>query len=231
MNSHRHFRCHCGRLSCSRVQRVRCLGDWLWCARKFSKNSDAPAAWALVELSASVLNRTVTAQGIADSEGRLALIFPYPEPTNVSPGSPVANGPQLLSQQSWTLTFRAWHTFDPESGDFVDLDRVLSQIGRAPDHLWDDGSPLIPFTVAELVFGRELVVPVAAWRLAATKAVYHPSGFTVLTAKEKSMPEYLTARSLRRRNIVSQQIYRGRRHNDNGLYRSTRLAPLKWIPR
>jgi hypothetical protein len=129
-------------------------------AQIFEDNSDTPAAWALVELSASVPNHTVTAQGIADREGRLALIFPYPEPANVSPGSPVANGPQLLSQQSWTLTFRAWHTFDPESGDFVDLDRVLSQIGRAPDHLWDDGSPLIPFTEADLVFGRELVVPV-----------------------------------------------------------------------
>jgi len=129
-------------------------------AQIFEDGSDTPAAWALVELSASVLNRTVTAQGIADSKGRLALIFPYPEPPNVGPGSPIGSGPQLLSRQSWTLTFRAWHTFDPESGGFVDLDRVLGQIGRAPDNLWDDDSPLIPFTGADLFFGRELVVPV-----------------------------------------------------------------------
>jgi hypothetical protein len=129
-------------------------------AQIFENENDTPAPWVLVELSASVLNRTVTAQGIADGEGRLALIFPYPEPTNVSPGSPIGSEPQLLSQQRWTLTFRAWHTFDQGSGDFVDLDLVLGQTSRAPDNLWDDGSPLVPFTEADLVFGRELVVPV-----------------------------------------------------------------------
>jgi hypothetical protein len=129
-------------------------------AQIFEDGGNTPAAWALVEVSATVLNRTVSAQGVADSEGRLALIFPYPEPANVSLGSPVANGPQLLSQQTWTLIFRAWHTFDPKPGDFVDLDRVLGLAARTPDNLWDDGSPFIPFTAAELVFGRELIVPV-----------------------------------------------------------------------
>jgi hypothetical protein len=129
-------------------------------AQLFEDGGGTPAAWTLVEIRISVLDRTVTAQGIADREGRLALIFPYPEPGNVSIGSPVGAGPQLLSQQSWTLTFRAWHTFDSQPADFVDVDRVLGLAVRAPDHLWDYGSPLIPFTGADLVFGRELVVPV-----------------------------------------------------------------------
>jgi len=129
-------------------------------AQIFEDASDTPAAWTLIEVSVSVLNRAITAQGAADGQGRLALIFPYPEPTNVGISSPIGGGPQLLSQQSWTLTFRAWHTFDPQPGDFVDLDRVLSLTTRSPDNLWDDGSPLIPFTAADLVFGRELVVPV-----------------------------------------------------------------------
>jgi hypothetical protein len=126
----------------------------------FEGGGDTPAAWALVKVSVRVLNRVITAQGVADGQGRLALIFPYPEPTNVGISSPIGGGPQLLSQQSWTLTFRAWHTFDPKPGDFVDLDRVLGLTVRTPDHLWDYGSPFIPFTTADLVFGRELVVPV-----------------------------------------------------------------------
>jgi hypothetical protein len=129
-------------------------------AQLFEDGREAPAAWTLVEVAVSVLNRTVTAQGIADRQGRLALIFPYPEPTNVGLGSPVGGGPQLLSQQSWTLTFRAWHDFDPQPADFVNLDRVLDLTARTPDNLWDYGSPFLPFTQADLVFGRELVVPV-----------------------------------------------------------------------
>lgn len=124
------------------------------------ENGDTPAAWTLVEVGTTVLNRTVTAQGVADSQGRLALILPYPEPANVSIGSPASAGPQLLSQQSWTLSFRAWHTFDPEPSDFLDLDRVLNLLVRPPDALWDNGSSLIPFSAADLIFGRELVVPI-----------------------------------------------------------------------
>jgi hypothetical protein len=129
-------------------------------AQIFKGEDNTPAAWTLVEVGTSVLGRTVTAQGVADTEGRLVLIFPYPEPTNVSVGSPVGSGPQLLSQQSWPLTFRAWHTFDPQPSDFLDLDRVLGLQARHPDALWDDGSPLFPFTAADLIFGRELVVPI-----------------------------------------------------------------------
>jgi hypothetical protein len=128
-------------------------------AQLFEYGSDTPAAWALVQIQVAVLDRNVIAQGVADKEGRLALIFPYPEPTNFSIGSPIG-GQQLLSQQSWTLTFSAWHMFDSEPGDFIDLDRVLSQTARAPDNLWDEGSPLIPFIAANLVFGRELIVPI-----------------------------------------------------------------------
>jgi hypothetical protein len=129
-------------------------------AEIYEAEGGKPAAWALVEISTNVLDRTVTAQGVTDDKGRLALIFPYPEPANVNLGSPIGGAPQLLSDQSWTLTFRAWHTFDPEPGNFIDLDRLLSQTVQPPDNLWDEGSPLIPFTAADLVFGRELVVPV-----------------------------------------------------------------------
>jgi hypothetical protein len=129
-------------------------------AQLLEDGGGTPAAWTLVEVSTSVLNRTVTAQGVTDGEGRLALIFPYPEPGNVSIGSPVGTGPQLLSQQSWTLTFRAWHAFHTQAAGFLDVDRVLGLTARTPDQLWDYGSPFIPFTEADLIFGRELVVPV-----------------------------------------------------------------------
>lgn len=121
-----------------------------------------PAAWTLAEVSTRINSRTVTACGLADHRGVLALMFPYPEPLNVSPGSPPGNGPQLLSQQHWTLDFRAWHAFDAVPGEFADLDRVLALQERPADAVWESDSPLAPFTQAELIFGRELIVPARA---------------------------------------------------------------------
>lgn len=123
-------------------------------------NREHAAAWAVAEISTQVLNREVTARGAADDQGRLTIIFPYPEPVSVSTGSPPSGSPQLLSEQSWPLTFRAWHTFAGETPDFLDLDTVRDFEVQPPTEVWDGDSPLEPFTSADLIFGRELVVPV-----------------------------------------------------------------------
>jgi hypothetical protein len=124
------------------------------------ENRDHPAAWAVAEVSTTVLNRVVTARGAADDQGRLTIVFPYPEPVNVSTSSPPSGSPQLLSEQSWPLTFRAWHTFAEKVLDRLDLDTARELILQPSIEVWDDSSPLAPFTIADLIFGRELVVPV-----------------------------------------------------------------------
>lgn len=124
------------------------------------KNREHPAAWAVAEVSTVVFNREVTALGAADEEGRLTIIFSYPEPVNVSTDSPPSGSPQLLSEQNWPLAFRAWHTFAGETPDRLDLDVVREFDLQPPADVWEDGSPLVPFTKVDLIFGRELVVPV-----------------------------------------------------------------------
>ena len=128
-------------------------------AQFFEAATGNPAAWVLAELSMSVLGRIVTVRGLADRQGRLALIFSYPEPASVSLGSSPGGGPQLLSEQRWTLNFRAWYDFDPAPADFADLDSVLALPTGSPVQVWDLDSPSTAFTNAELVFGRELIVP------------------------------------------------------------------------
>jgi hypothetical protein len=120
---------------------------------------ERPAAWAVAEVSTTVHNRVVTALGAADGQGRLTILFPYPEPMNVSTVSPPEGTPQLLSEQRWPLAFRAWHSFSAEIRDRLDIDAVRELIQQRPAEVWEDDSPLVPFSGTDLVFGRELVVP------------------------------------------------------------------------
>jgi hypothetical protein len=123
-------------------------------------NREHPAAWVVAEVSTTVLDRKVAAQGAADDQGRLTIIFPYPEPVNVNIGSPPSGAPQLLSEQTWTLVFHAWHTFAEDTPDMLDLDTVRELMHQSPAGVFDGDSPPESFTGADLIFGRELVVPV-----------------------------------------------------------------------
>jgi len=123
-----------------------------------------PAAWTLAEVSIPMTRRTIMARGLADSMGRLALFFPWPEPSNIAVGSPLPSPPQLLGDQSWTVHFRAWRDVasppaQPSPDDLPDLGPVLGLLGQPPAGVWEDLSPLVPFTEAALIFGRELLVP------------------------------------------------------------------------
>ena len=121
---------------------------------------DRAASWAVAEVEAGNGPRSITMRGMADRQGRVTIVLPYPEAENVSPGSPPSNGPFLLSEQTWAVSFRAWHLFESETREFADLDRLVPLFERAPDEVWDFDSPLASFTGAELTFGRELVLPV-----------------------------------------------------------------------
>jgi hypothetical protein len=123
-----------------------------------------PAAWALVE--AHLKNRLL-ARGIADDQGRIALIFPYPEPASPLFGSPpdfLASPPAgtriPLGEQEWSVELEAAYTRhsaeDSISGDRIpELSEILSQ---PPATLWADSQAGQPLDPVKLKFGRELVV-------------------------------------------------------------------------
>lgn len=122
--------------------------------------SRRPAAWAVVEISTPIRERWVRARGVADRDGHLAILFPYPE-TIDAVSSPVG-GPKLLSEQSWPMQFRAWHGFAPVPGFKADLDILLTMLEtEEAQPLLVSTSPPEEFLGADLFLGRELVVPAA----------------------------------------------------------------------
>jgi hypothetical protein len=130
---------------------------------------DAPAAWAVLEAYQA---GQLLARGMADDEGRIALIFPYPAPRpfgdSSPPGAvsspPAAKGPPL-TEQVWIITLRAMYSpsrpvasppepFATEPA-LPDLYDALTQ----PDaRLWADGARTQPLTEISLNYGREKIL-------------------------------------------------------------------------
>jgi hypothetical protein len=134
----------------------------LWDPRADSKGG--PAAWAVID--AHLPGQSVV-RGIADGEGRIALIFPYPDPGSDAFGSPLDSpllsplaGGSSLRLQEWTLaleaTYKRLRPAPPlrHVPALPDLGDVLAQ---PPAILWTvfDHTEL---TVKTLTFGQELVV-------------------------------------------------------------------------
>jgi hypothetical protein len=138
-------------------------------AELWDASLDAPAAWAVLE---AYLEGQLLARGVADEEGRIALIFPYPTPRpfgeSSPPGAvsspPAAKGPPL-TEQVWPLTVRAMYaprrpaTSPPEpfatEPALPDLHETLAQ---PPAQLWADGARTRPLGEISLQYGRELVL-------------------------------------------------------------------------
>jgi hypothetical protein len=86
--------------------------------------ADTAANGALLEVSAPGVPATV---GMADEQGRVMVVLPYPEPPPplLSHGSPLSgSGP--LSQQAWPVRLRVCYEPRP-TADFPDLSRALRQ--------------------------------------------------------------------------------------------------------
>lgn len=115
----------------------------------------APAAWARVTAE---LGEQPVAAGVADAEGRLALIFPYPMPaaktTLVSPPDP----DPAAALFSWALRLRAFHAPPVVVPDVPPLCDVLAQpeVG-----LLHSLSPPAPLTSVTLQYGSVLTVATA----------------------------------------------------------------------
>jgi hypothetical protein len=129
-------------------------------------SNDEPAAWAVVE---AYLDNKLIARGIADDQGRLALIFPQPAPRRFTVSSPptITSPPAAtglpLTDQTWSINLRAFYQrTDPPPllpGDdapeqqLPDLRVVLSQPEAT---LWADPERTEILDAVSLSYGREL---------------------------------------------------------------------------
>jgi hypothetical protein len=120
--------------------------------------ANEPAAFALVEIVARSANGPlISAQGLADTQGRVAVVFPYPElPPPASFGSPSAGEGQSLSSREWTVGVRVFWGPVPNNGGLPNLADVLQ---AQPERVLLGGnSPAEPFVSQILRFGRELIL-------------------------------------------------------------------------
>jgi hypothetical protein len=112
----------------------------------------APAAFAL--LVATVAG--APARGLADREGCVAILTPFPEPVpGVAAGSPPSSGPGLW-QQEWPVELEAFYHPHARVPEVADLCRALAQ---PPVPLWEDEDATRPVPQLTLQYGRELVAP------------------------------------------------------------------------
>lgn len=102
--------------------------------------ADRPAAWALVAAS---IDGEARGLGLADAQGRVAVMFPYPEPPRMSLSSP----PEARSEFHWQVELQAYYRVaspPAPAPEIADLGLVLSQLELAPRALL--GSTLSPST-------------------------------------------------------------------------------------
>jgi hypothetical protein len=120
-----------------------------------------PAAWAFVEAQYSSGGVPQTAYGLADDQGRLVLMFPYPEgQRRPLGGSPPTNGANGLTQQYWELDLMFFYqplaasppsTSEPEDAADYALRLAQPQVSASCET-----SPLAPLDQVNLYFVQEL---------------------------------------------------------------------------
>jgi hypothetical protein len=133
----------------------------LWDPSGGQDQQGAPASWAVLE--AHIPGRPVV-RGMADAQGRIALIFAYPEPVTNGLESPPLTSPlstfeegTALRQQAWTVTLQAAYAPRHPTPAIPNLDEVLAQ---PPAQLWDvwDDVERTELMSVTLRFGQELMV-------------------------------------------------------------------------
>lgn len=116
-------------------------------------DADVPAAWAVLEV---LLDGTVIGRGIADTRGCTVVVFPYPEPIDTLPASPMSFGVPL-TEQVWNLSLRAYYApVDPVPG-VPDLCILLKQPEADLWREWNSPTDTDPFTGVDLLYGREAI--------------------------------------------------------------------------
>lgn len=140
-------------------------------AELWDANQDQPAAWAVME---GYLDQQLVVRGIADEEGRIALIFPYPAPrlfpASSPPAAPFGSPPEAatgpaLTDQEWPIQLVAKYAAvrpvlspsDPfaTTPELPDLRFTLSQ---PPATIWSDAALTEPLVEISLPYGRERIL-------------------------------------------------------------------------
>jgi hypothetical protein len=120
---------------------------------------DEPAAWAVLEITTGdgSLHR-----GVADEQGRVIVLFAYPEPPPHPISPPPSPGSRALARQTWPLTLEVRYARSATSpspgvpdGEPPDLCAVLTQPNAT---LLASASPAISLGPQPLAFGRELAL-------------------------------------------------------------------------
>jgi hypothetical protein len=121
-------------------------------AELWDGDADEPAAWALLEASAPGL---APARGVADTFGRVTILFPYPEPSGLD-GSPPSPQRRALAAQTWPIELRAFAA--PQPATPLSRPDYCSVLTQPPALLHGGSPPGAPVIEATLEYGRELVV-------------------------------------------------------------------------
>lgn len=118
-----------------------------------------PAAWALLRIECEG-ERLCT--GVADREGRVAMMFAYPEPlpkhVAPPPPPPPPPAPPAVPQKAWTIALEARYAPrapDEPVAEIEDLERILAQPAQA---LLGSVAPDVELPAQTLKLGSELVV-------------------------------------------------------------------------
>jgi hypothetical protein len=119
------------------------------------------AAWAFVEATYSSGGLPRVAHGLADDEGRVVLMFPYPEgKRRALGGSPPASGLNGLTQQSWQLDllffYQPLEASPPSMVKPEEAADYAFRLAQPQVFASRDSSPLVPLDQETLYFGQEL---------------------------------------------------------------------------
>lgn len=109
--------------------------------------TDKPAAWCLLTVS---IDKIVRGVGVADKEGRVVIIFPYPERPRPVLTSPLS----AINDFRWNIELAAYYVPQPETvlaPDIPDLAAILGQ-SDSPCTIFPETSQL------EIEYGKSLTV-------------------------------------------------------------------------
>jgi hypothetical protein len=117
---------------------------------------DGPASWAVIETQS---DGQAAIRAVADGRGRVAVIFPYPEPLPGSvsspPGAPPGGGPRLFMEETWPVRLRVFYSPRKPAAQVPALEEVLNQ---TPATILNALSPPVALPELRVAFGKELIV-------------------------------------------------------------------------
>jgi hypothetical protein len=116
--------------------------------------SGQPAAWAFVEASYSSGGTRRTARGLADRQGRVIVMFAYPEGRRRAFNSSPPGDSRGISQQEWTVDLTIFHDRSVPAEAAADYD--VRWVQPATSAMKGGASPPRSVGPQTLQFGREL---------------------------------------------------------------------------